>query len=119
MIWIKIFALFSMLIFELVVTQNINSVLMTSMDGRQFQCATTTCLPYATVTTPSILQCQTACLQQTQCIAISFRQSISQCQLFTNDIDQNSNLEIDADTVTMMIIPGTRLPSGKHRFNVA
>ncbi|CAF1377282.1 unnamed protein product [Adineta ricciae] len=119
MIWTRIFALFSMIIFDLVLTQNINSVQMTIMDGWQFQCATTSCLPHATVTASDIFQCQITCLQQTQCIAIGFRQSISKCQLFTNDINQNSSLETAVDAVTMMVIPGTRLPSGKHRFNIS
>ena len=118
MLWTRIFALFSMAIFDLVLTQNINSIEMTIMDGRQFQCATTTCLPYATVTASNILRCQMTCLQQTQCTATSFHRSTTECQLFTKDIDQNSSLGTAVDVVTMMVIPGTRLPSGKHRFNI-
>ncbi|CAF1193230.1 unnamed protein product [Adineta ricciae] len=111
MIWTRIFALFSAVIFDLVFTQNTNSILMNIMDGWQFQCATTTCLPYATVTAYSIFQCQSSCLRQSQCMAITFRQSISECQLFTNYTEQNSSLETAVNTVTMRVIPGTRIPS--------
>ncbi|CAF1517651.1 unnamed protein product [Adineta ricciae] len=83
---------------------------MTIADGWKLHCATITCLPYATFTASSILQCQTSCLRQTQCEAISFHHSTSYCQLFNSDINQNSSLEATADTVTMMVIPGTRIP---------
>ncbi|CAF1294801.1 unnamed protein product [Adineta ricciae] len=85
--------------------------MMDSMDGTQFQCATTTCLPYVTIAVSDILQCQTTCLQQAQCKVASYRQSTSSCQLFTNDVNQGNTLEAAIGIVTMAVISGTRTPS--------
>ncbi|CAF1664676.1 unnamed protein product, partial [Adineta ricciae] len=84
---------------------------MVIMDGQQFQCAITTCLPIANFTVSNILNCQVSCLEQSQCKAASFRQSTSNCQLFSNDVNQNTTLVGAAGTVTMIVIDGTRVPS--------
>ncbi len=77
------------------------------MNERQFQCATTTCLPYSTVKVSNIRQCQFNCLAQVQCIAASFRRSNSTCQLFDNTPTSSPTLDEDIDNVAMMIIsPG-------------
>ncbi|UJR06705.1 hypothetical protein I4U23_010991 [Adineta vaga] len=111
MIWIRIFVLFSMVIFDQAVAQNVRSCMMSTMDGWQFQCATTTCLPYVTIVAFDILQCQSTCLGQTQCEAASFHQSTSSCQLFDHIVTQNNNMEAMVGTVTMTVISGTRTPS--------
>lgn len=118
MVAIKISLLFLIIFSEQVVTQNIRSFEMTVMDGWQFQCANTTCSPYFTTTTASILQCQVTCLGQTQCQAVSFRQSTSYCQLFTNGVNQSYNLEQIVATVTMIVISDTRTVSGTYRDDV-
>ena len=57
---------------------------MSIMTGWQFQCTNTTCLPFITVTTSSIRECQFTCLAQVQCQAASFQQTTSSCKLFAN-----------------------------------
>jgi len=94
------------------VTQDIRSFSMSIMTGWQFQCATTTCLPFVTVTVSSISECQTTCLAQVQCQAASFQQSTSNCELFTDRRNQDENMSADVETVTMIVISGTRMPPG-------
>ncbi|CAF1582009.1 unnamed protein product [Adineta ricciae] len=84
---------------------------MVIMDGWQFQCTITSCLPIANITVSNILNCQVSCLENSQCKAASFRQSTSNCQLFSNDVNQNTTLVGTAGTVTMVVIDGTRTPS--------
>jgi hypothetical protein len=53
-----------------------------------------------------------ACLAQSICQAASFNQLNSNCQLFTNIQNQNGNMLVDINMVTMIAIPGTRFPPG-------
>ncbi len=94
------------------VAQDTRSFSMSIMTGWQFQCATTTCLPFVTVTVSRISECQTTCLAQVQCQAASFQQSTSNCELFTNIKNQDENMSADVETVTMIVISGTRMPPG-------
>ena len=91
---------------------NIRSIETSIMIGWQLQCAYTTCLPFSTVTTLNERACQINCLAEMHCQAASFRQANSQCQLFTSIQDQNDNLLADVDTVTMIVMSGTRVPPG-------
>ncbi|CAF1597689.1 unnamed protein product [Adineta ricciae] len=64
------------------------SVRMRIMKEQQFQCVTTTCLPYFNGIQSNRLQCQINCISQSQCRAASFHHLNSTCQLFnsaTND----------------------------------
>ena len=104
-----------LLLFALIqqsVTQDIKSFTMSIMTGWQFDCVNTTCIPFVTITTSSIHTCRISCLGQIHCQAASFDQSTSSCKLFTNIPDPNSNLLIDAETVTMIVKSGTRMPPG-------
>ncbi|CAF1468785.1 unnamed protein product, partial [Adineta steineri] len=83
---------------------------MNVMNGWKLQCATTTCLPFCSVSAPTLLQCQIKCLPEVQCKVASFQQSISMCLLFANTVDQNRTLEADSDTCTMMVIFGVQVP---------
>ncbi|UJR12107.1 hypothetical protein I4U23_016285 [Adineta vaga] len=83
---------------------------MSIMNGWEFQCANSTCLPFVTTTVRNILQCQTNCLGQAQCKAITCQQATLKCQLFTSIVDQNSNLQANMETTTMIVISGTRMP---------
>ena len=94
------------------VAQDIRSVAMSQMNGWQLQCASTTCLPFATVTASDLRACQLKCLDQTQCQAASFLQSTSSCQLFSNIQTGNANMLARPDTVTVMVIDGSRIPHG-------
>jgi hypothetical protein len=109
---IRISLLFLFTLIAQSVTQDIRSFSMSKMTGWQFQCATTTCLPFVTVTVSRICDCQTACLAQVQCQAASFQQSTSNCELFTNIKNQDENMSADVETVTMIVISGTRMPPG-------
>ncbi|CAF4141656.1 unnamed protein product [Adineta steineri] len=90
--------------------QDIRSVYMSKEVGWQFQCSNTTCLPFATVAVSNIINCQVACLAQVQCNGASFHQSTSNCELFADISNQNGNLSANIDTVTMIVIDGTRIP---------
>ncbi|CAF1538348.1 unnamed protein product [Adineta ricciae] len=112
-----------LLIFLLVITperslaQNTRSFKMLSMNGWQFQCVTTTCLPYTTITASNIFRCQASCLGQVQCKAASFQRSTSGCQLFDNTMNQNDPMDANMDTIGMTVISGTRTPPGKFESN--
>ncbi|CAF4201145.1 unnamed protein product, partial [Adineta steineri] len=82
------------------------------MSGWQFQCANTTCLPFVTIRMLNIRNCQIGCLDQVQCQAITFHQSSSNCELFSNIFNQNRNMSINAGTITMIDMSGTRLSNG-------
>jgi len=112
MAWIRISLLFLFIFIAQSVAQDTNSFLMSIMPGLQLQCATTTCLPFVAVTVSNIRACQMACLVQVQCQAASFQQSTSTCQLFTDIRNQNDNMLADVETVTMVVIYGTRVPPG-------
>ncbi|CAF4078195.1 unnamed protein product, partial [Adineta steineri] len=75
-----------------------------------FQCANTTCLPFNNVIPSNIQNCQVACLTQSQCIAATFHQSTSNCELFDNMLNQNGNVLADVDATSMNVISGTRFP---------
>jgi hypothetical protein len=100
------------ILIEQSVAQDMRSTVMSIMTGWQFQCATTTCLPFVTVTVSSVRRCQMACLAQVQCQAASFQQSTSTCELFTDISNQDENMSAHVETVTMIVIYGTRMPPG-------
>ena len=92
--------------------QDIRSFRMFILSNLTFQCAQTTCLPFSNLTASNIRQCQMTCLRQTQCTAAIYYESTSVCQLFDSTINQNGNMSYNINAVTMIIIPGTRVPSG-------
>ncbi|UJR24214.1 hypothetical protein I4U23_027181 [Adineta vaga] len=91
---------------------------MSIMNGWEFQCANSTCLPFITTTAPNLLRCQIHCLGQPQCKAITFQQANLKCQLFINIVDQNSNLQANVETTTMIVISGTRMPPASVDFGL-
>ncbi|UJR19265.1 hypothetical protein I4U23_022394 [Adineta vaga] len=93
-----------------IIAEDMRSFRMSTMKGWQFQCVNTTCLPYATLTVPTILKCQTACLSQIQCKAASFYQLTLTCKLFNDIWNQNENMLADFYTISMIVIFGTRIP---------
>ena len=93
-------------------TQDSRSVAMTKMVGWQFQCVSTTCMPLRTFTMWTLLNCQTACLFNAQCQAVNFHASSSICALFGTITSPMENIVSDADTITAIIIAGTRIPPG-------
>ncbi|UJR12055.1 hypothetical protein I4U23_016233 [Adineta vaga] len=105
--------LFLIAILKQSIAQNIRSFQMSIMNKQQFQCVTTTCLPYATTPVSNIFQCQTQCLAQDQCKAVSFIQLNSTCQLFDDTPDQNILLIGDMDTVAMIVILGSGMVSSE------
>ena len=100
------------ILFAHLVVQGIRSLVMTIMNGWKFQCANTTCLLIATVSASNIRNCQTACLAQAQCQAASFQQLTSSCKLLSNVPNQNNNMSADSAIVSMIVMSGTRVPSG-------
>ncbi|CAF1126021.1 unnamed protein product [Adineta steineri] len=85
--------------------------MMSKIVGWQFNCASTTCLPFSTLTVSDIFKCELACLAQIQCEAISFHQSTTKCELFANIPNQNGNMLANIDVVTMIVIDQTRFPA--------
>ncbi|CAF1482499.1 unnamed protein product, partial [Adineta steineri] len=86
-------------------------MIMSLMPDSKFQCANTTCLPFISVITSNIKNCQIACLTQSQCTAATFYQSTSNCELFHNMLNQNGNMLVDVDTTTMNVISGAHFPA--------
>ncbi|CAF1003571.1 unnamed protein product [Adineta steineri] len=81
------------------------------MDGWVFQCATTSCSPFFTMVVSDVFNCEALCLAQVQCKAVSFKRSTSDCQVFVNITNQNSNMLADMNTITMIVMDQTRFPS--------
>jgi hypothetical protein len=112
MAWMRISLLVLFILIAQSVAQDVRSVSMSIMTGWQFQCATTTCSPFVTVIVSNVRACQMACLAEVQCQAASFQQANSTCDLFTDISNQAENMSADVETVTMIVISGTRMPPG-------
>lgn len=95
-----------------IVAQNQRSMRMALSKGQRFQCATTSCLPFMTLSAADTFKCQMKCLDHTYCRAAIFQSSNFSCQLFANNVDSNTNLEANLESITMMVITGTRIPPG-------
>lgn len=118
MVSIRMSVLFIMSIFEQSIAQNLRSFQMYILNERQFQCITTTCLPYSNVMIPNIVQCQTSCLADVQCNAASFCRSNSTCQLFDNIPSQNISVETAIHIIAMVVISGTRKMPGEYEIAI-
>ncbi|CAF0784357.1 unnamed protein product [Adineta ricciae] len=90
--------------------EDIQSAQLTVMSGWQFQCANTTCAPYATSTALNIQDCQSACLSEVQCEVFTFRETVAICEIFTNVQSQASYMFLAVDATTMVIMDRTRVP---------
>jgi hypothetical protein len=93
-------------------TQQMRSFMMTKMNGLRLGCANTTCSPYQTFPSRRSFDCQSACLVQDQCNALSFDMSNLNCFLFNNVPASVGTVLPDANTITMVANAGTRLPTG-------
>ncbi|CAF4152372.1 unnamed protein product [Adineta steineri] len=100
----------SFMIITQTVGQDIRSEEMSLIPDSKFQCANTTCLPFISVITTDIRNCQFACLGQSQCIAATFHRSTSNCELFDNMLNQNGSVLADVDATSVNVISGTRFP---------
>ncbi|CAF4057759.1 unnamed protein product [Adineta steineri] len=101
------------------VGQDTQSMIMSLIPDAKFQCVNTTCLPFISVITTDIRNCQFACLGQSQCIAATFHRSTFNCELFDNMLNQSGNMLGDVDATSINVISGTRFPPekwGKLRF---
>ncbi|CAF0822823.1 unnamed protein product [Adineta steineri] len=99
----------------MIITQStgdhIRSMEMSLMVDSKFQCANTTCLPFINIITTDIRSCQLACLGESQCRAVTFHRSTSNCELFADILNQNGTMLPDVDVTSMNVISGTRFPS--------
>ncbi|CAF3693613.1 unnamed protein product [Adineta steineri] len=100
------------------VGQDIRSEEMSLIPDSKFQCANTTCLPFISVITTDIRNCQFACLGQSQCIAATFHRSTFDCELFDSMLNQNGNMLADADATSINVISGTRFPPEFYFENI-
>ncbi|CAF1406825.1 unnamed protein product [Adineta ricciae] len=103
MIFIKILTLLLIIILEQSIGQDMRSVRMRIMKEQQFQCVTTTCLPYFNGIQSNRLQCQINCISQSQCRAASFHHLNSTCQLFNSATNEYTNLETAIGSVAMIV----------------
>ncbi|CAF0945371.1 unnamed protein product [Adineta steineri] len=106
----KVYLWLSLMIITQTVGEDIRSEQMSLMPYSKFQCGNTTCLPFISVITTDIRNCQFACLGQSQCTAATFHRSTSNCELFDNMLIQNENILADVDATSMNVISGTRFP---------
>ncbi|CAF1275244.1 unnamed protein product [Adineta steineri] len=97
------------------VEEDIRSEQMSLMIDAKFQCAITTCLPFISLITTDMRNCQFACLGQSQCRAATFHRSTSNCELFDSMLNQNGNMLADVDATSISVINGTRFPPGKYK----
>lgn len=118
MVLIRISVLLLIAILEQSIGQNIRALQMTIMHERQFQCISTTCLPYFTSILSDIRRCQFKCLEYIQCKAASFQQIHSTCQLFDNTITSSTTLDAAIDTVAMIVISETEISLGKYQKGI-
>ncbi|CAF1205286.1 unnamed protein product [Adineta steineri] len=110
MVYQRIFSLFLIVFIRQSATEDIRLFRMSKINGWQFQCANTTCLPFVTIVVSNMIKCQTNCLAQIHCRAVTFHKSISTCQLFDDIINQNSNMLANTDTISATVILQTRIP---------
>ncbi|CAF1406778.1 unnamed protein product [Adineta ricciae] len=87
------------------------SVRMRIMKEQQFQCVTTTCLPYFNAIQSNRLQCQINCISQSQCRAASFHHLNSTCQLFNSTTNEYTSLETAIGSVAMIALLETQMLS--------
>lgn len=102
-----------LMLLERLVTQDMRLMRMSIMNGSQFQCVNTTCLPYATNIVSNNRKCQMSCLSDVYCKAASFHQVLSRCQLFNNGGNSFNNMMAHVNTISMIVITGTRNPPGE------
>ena len=96
------------------VAHDMHSFKMSMRNGWVFQCANTTCPPSTILSIPNVRSCQMACLNQVSCQAASFQRSTSSCQLFAYNLNQDESVSTNVEIVTMIVMPGTRVPSGEY-----
>lgn len=94
--------------------QNFRKIEMFSKIQKEFSCSKTSCLPFRNLTVQNRVKCQIACLTQSQCEAASFYRRTLNCQLFNDIYKQITNMSMNINTDTMIVIEGTRIPIGKH-----
>ncbi|CAF4178954.1 unnamed protein product, partial [Adineta steineri] len=110
MVYQRIFSLFLIVFIRQSATEDMRLFRMSKINGWQFQCANTTCLPFVSIVVSNMIKCQTNCLAQIHCRAVTFHKSISTCQLFNDIINQNSNMLANTDTISATVILQTRIP---------
>ncbi|CAF1027973.1 unnamed protein product [Adineta ricciae] len=91
---------------------------MSITNDHQLQCSNTTCFPFLTFIALDILDCQIKCLTRTPCEAATFHKVTSNCELLANISQTIGNLSVNLNTVTMIVINGTRIPSAPSTASV-
>ncbi|CAF1080950.1 unnamed protein product [Adineta ricciae] len=102
--------LFSLILILQINSQNIRSFQMAIFNDYQFQCSNTYCLSDFTFISFDIRDCQLKCLFLTECQAITFHQTNSSCELFRNISNEINYMLRNTDTITTIVIDGTRFP---------
>lgn len=101
------------LIATAIYSQDPRSILMNKMSGWQFSCLNTTCFLLHNSTVATIINCQTLCLLEHRCQALTFYMSSKACELFGDIPNSTENMLSNANTITMMIIYNTNVTPGQ------
>ena len=100
------------LVTERSISQDIRAVDISIVNGKQFHCATTTCLPFSITFVSDIFNCQIDCLAVFQCQAARFNQVTLECALFGVLYGFNGTMVSDMNSITMIVSTGMRTPPG-------
>ena len=97
--------------------EELRSAQLTVMNGWQFQCANTICVPVATNVALNIEDCASACLSEVQYKPFTFRETAAICEILTKVQSRTSNTLVNVDSTTMIIMDRTRVPPGQYQQN--
>lgn len=111
MVWKSILLLLNFINFS--ASQNVRSMMMKILANSKFQCLNSTCQPFDIITTSNVFTCQLACLTEEKCRTVNFIELSNRCELFAEAPSTCGFLLPDLNTQAMVLISGTRIPSGE------
>ncbi|CAF1158938.1 unnamed protein product [Adineta ricciae] len=106
----KLLLLVVFLLVKRTISQDIRAVDISIVNGTQFHCATTTCLPFSKNVVSDIFNCRINCLAVFQCQAARFNQVTLECALFGVLYGFNGTMVSDINSITMIVSTGMRTP---------
>ena len=86
------------------ITKDFRTLRMSKVSDVKYQCAASGCSPSTIVTASSLINCQIACISESNCRTITFDESTHQCELFVDTPNQRGNLLVEAGVLTMIAI---------------
>ena len=104
--------LFLIVFLQRSIANDMRSFVLTVMNGQQFSCVNTTCMPFSSFAVLNSRRCQLACVNVNGCQAIGFHQSTARCDLFAGIVNQKKNFSLNPDVVTMILHTNESASSG-------